>query len=186
MPRIIIDTDPGVDDAIALLMALASPAWQVDALTVVGGNVPLSRSRHNALALLEYVGRAEVPVFPGSSRPLQGKFPYAQHFHGRSGLSRRLPQPSTRPAAGNAVDFLAAQLRAHPGQIHLAALGPLTNLAHLERQHPGSLSHAASIAVMGGSRRLLGQARARGQVGHRRAQPDSHRARRYRIRGRRA
>lgn len=151
MPRIIIDTDPGVDDAIALLMALACPDWQVDALTVVGGNVPLSRGRHNALALLDYVGRADVPIFPGRSRPLQGRFPYARHFHGWSGLSYRLPAPRNRSAADNAVDFLSTQLRDHPGQIHIAALGPLTNLAHLERQHPGSLSRAASLVVMGGA-----------------------------------
>lgn len=151
MPRLIIDTDPGIDDAIAILMALASPAWQLAGLTVVGGNVPLARGRRNALALLEYAARPDVPVFRGSTRPLRGKFPYAQHFHGWSGLSRRLPTPQYRPAAARAVDFLAAQLQDHPGQIHLAALGPLTNLARLERQHPGILSQAASIAVMGGA-----------------------------------
>ena len=151
MPRLIIDTDPGVDDAIAILMALSSPFWQVAGLTVVGGNVPLARGVRNALALLEYAGRADVPVLPGCARPLRGKFPYAQHFHGWSGLSRRLPSPQSHPAAGNAVDFLAAQLQEYPGQIHLAALGPLTNLARLERQYPGSLSQAAAIAVMGGA-----------------------------------
>ena len=151
MPRLIIDTDPGIDDAIALLMALASPAWQLAGLTVVGGNVPLARGLRNALALLEYAARPDVPVFRGSPRPLRGKFPYAQHFHGWSGLSRRLPAPRTRPAAASAVAFLATQLQDHPGQIHLAALGPLTNLARLERQHPGILSQAAAITVMGGA-----------------------------------
>lgn len=151
MPRLIIDTDPGIDDAVAILMALASPAWQVAGLTVVGGNVPLARGIRNALALLEYAARPDIPVLPGSARPLRGKFPYAQHFHGWSGLSRRLPEPRTRPAAGRAVAFLAAQLQDYPGQIHLAALGPLTNLARLERQYPGILSQAASIAVMGGA-----------------------------------
>ena len=151
MPRLIIDTDPGVDDAIAILTALASPAGQVAGLTVVGGNVPLARGVRNALALLEYTGRADVPVLRGCARPLRGKFPYAQHFHGWSGLSRRLPAPQIHPAAGSAVDFLAAQLRDYPGQIHIAALGPLTNLARLERQYPDSLSQAAAIAVMGGA-----------------------------------
>ena len=149
--RIIVDTDPGVDDALALLLALAGPHWEVAGLTVVGGNVPLARGVRNALALLEYAGREDVPVFPGRSRPLRGKFPYAQHFHGWSGLSRRLPAPRRRPATISAVDFLAAQLRDYPGQIHLAALGPLTNLARLERQYPGSLAQAASIVVMGGA-----------------------------------
>ena len=151
MPRLIIDTDPGIDDAIAILMALASPAWQLAGLTVVGGNVPRARGRRNALALTEYAARPDVPVFRGSARPLRGKFPYAQHFHGWSGLSRRLPAPQTRPAAASAVAFLAAQLQDHPGQIHLAALGPLTNLARLERQYPGILSQAAAITVMGGA-----------------------------------
>lgn len=149
--KIIVDTDPGVDDAIALLLTLAGPPGDVAGLTVVGGNVPLARGVRNALALLEYAGREEVPVLPGSSRPLRGKFPYAQHFHGWSGLSRRLPEPRRRPAASSAVDFLAAQLRDYPGQIHLAALGPLTNLARLERQYPGSLAQAAAIVVMGGA-----------------------------------
>ena len=151
MPRLIIDTDPGVDDAIAILMALASPAWQIAGLTVVGGNVPLARGVRNALALTEYAGRTAVPVLRGCARPLRGKFPYSQHFHGWSGLSRRLPAPQSRPAAGSVVDFLATQLQDYPGQIHIAALGPLTNLARLERQHPGILSQAASIAVMGGA-----------------------------------
>lgn len=151
MPRLIIDTDPGIDDAIAILMALASPAWQLAGLTVVGGNVPLARGLRNSLALLEYAARPDVPVFPGSARPLRGKFPYAQHFHGWGGLSRRLPAPRYRPAAGRAVAFLAAQLQDYPGQVHLAALGPLTNLARLERQYPGILSQAAAITVMGGA-----------------------------------
>ena len=155
MARIIIDTDPGVDDAIAILMALACPALEVAGLTVVGGNVPQARGVRNALALLEYAGLGDVPVLRGSSRPLpgqgNGKFPYAHHFHGWSGLSRRLPEPGRRPAAGGAVDFLAAQLDAAPGQVHIAALGPLTNLARLERQRPGSLAQAASIVVMGGA-----------------------------------
>lgn len=149
--KIIGDTDPGVDDAIALLLVLARSDGEVAGLTVVGGNVPLARGVRNALALLEYAGREEVPVLRGSSRPLQGKFPYAQHFHGWSGLSRRLPAPRRRPAARGAIDFLADQLRAFPGQIHLAALGPLTNLARLERQYPGSLAQAAAIVVMGGA-----------------------------------
>ncbi len=155
MARIIIDTDPGVDDAIALLIALARPDWEVIGLTTVGGNVPLARGTRNALALLEYAGRPDVPVFRGNSRPLpgndNGKFPYARHFHGWSGLSCRLPEPRRRPEAVDAVDFLAAQLSSYPDQIHLVALGPLTNLARLERQCPGALAQAASLTVMGGA-----------------------------------
>ena len=151
MPRIIIDTDPGVDDAIAILMALAAPSVEVAGLTVVGGNVPHARCLRNALALVEYAGRDDIPVFRGSSRPLSGKFPYATGVHGRSGLSRPLPEPSARPQPDGAVDLLASQLSARPGEITLVALGPLTNLARLERQYPGVLSRTASLVVMGGA-----------------------------------
>ena len=151
MPRIIIDTDPGVDDAIAILMALAVPSVEVAGLTVVGGNVPHARGLRNALALLEYAGRSEIPVCRGSNRPLSGKFPYATHFHGNSGITRRLPKPATEPAPEPAVDFLAAQLAGHPGETTLVALGPLTNLARLERRRPGVLAQAASVVVMGGA-----------------------------------
>ena len=151
MPRIIVDTDPGVDDAIAILMALSAPAVEVSGLTVVGGNVPHARGLRNALALLEYVGRSETPVFRGGNRPLAGKFPYARHFHGSSGITRRLPAPVAQPSPERAVDFLAAQLVNQPGETTLVALGPLTNLARLERRHPGALSQAKSLVVMGGA-----------------------------------
>ncbi len=151
MPRIIIDTDPGVDDAIAILMALAVPSVEIAGVTVVGGNVPHARGLRNALALLDFVGRSDVPVHRGSSRPLAGRFASAQHFHGSSGLTRRLPEPVTKPAQERAVDFLAHQLSQHPGEIILVAIGPLTNLAQLERRHPGSLSRAASLVIMGGA-----------------------------------
>ena len=151
MPSIIIDTDPGVDDAIAILLALAAPAVELVGFTVVGGNVPHARGLRNALALLEYAGREDVPVFRGSSRPLAGKFPYAQQVHGWGGLSRPLPEPRLRPQDGGAVDYLASRLAARPGEITLVALGPLTNLARLERQQPGALSQAAALVVMGGA-----------------------------------
>lgn len=151
MPRIIIDTDPGVDDAIAILMALAAPSVEVAGLTVVGGNVPHARGLRNALALLDFVGRSDIPVHRGSSRPLAGRFASAQHFHGASGITRRLPQPVAQPAPEGAVDFLARELSQHPGEITLVAIGPLTNLARLERQKPGSLSQTAALVVMGGA-----------------------------------
>ena len=156
MPRIIIDTDPGVDDAVAILMALAAPSVEVAGLTVVGGNVPHARCLRNALALLEYTGRDDIPVFRGSSRPLSGKFPYGRRFHGWSGLSRRLPEPCRPAATGDAVSFLADQLEYYPGEITLVALGPLTNLARAERQRPGALARAASLVVMGGAVRCPG------------------------------
>ena len=149
--KVIIDTDPGVDDAIAILMALASPELDVLALTTVGGNVPLARTTRNALALLEYAGRTDVPVARGSARPTGGSFGYAYAVHGTSGLTRRLPRPKNRPIDLKAVDFLAARLRDLPGQITLIALGPLTNLAWLWLRHPGALEQTARLVVMGGA-----------------------------------
>ena len=97
--KVIIDTDPGVDDAIAILMALASPGVEVLALTTVGGNVPLARATRNALALLEYAGRSDVPVSRGSARATRRSFGYAYAVHGTSGLTRRLPRPKSRPSS---------------------------------------------------------------------------------------
>ena len=149
--RIIIDTDPGVDDAIAILMALAGPGLEVLGLTAVGGNVSLARATRNSLALLEYAGRTNVSVFRGAARPLRGRFPYSHHFHGASGLTRRLPQPRTAAAQEKAVDFLAGQLQRYPGQVTLVALGPLTNLARLRQREPAALSNLEALVVMGGA-----------------------------------
>ena len=149
--KVIIDTDPGVDDAIAILMALAWPRLEVLALTTVGGNVPLARTTRNALALLEYAGRTDVPVARGSARSTGWSFGYAYSVHGASGLTRRLPRPKTKPIDVRAVDFLAMQLRDLPGQITIIALGPLTNLAWLMLRHPGALEQIARLVVMGGA-----------------------------------
>ena len=149
--RLLIDTDPGVDDAIAILMALASPDVNVVGLTTVGGNVPLARSTRNALALLQAAGRGDVPVAKGAARPLRGRYTYAPHFHGPGGLSRRLPDPSAGPVAEGAVRFLHDQLTRRPGETMLVALGPLTNLARLARERPTALEQAKNIVVMGGA-----------------------------------
>jgi inosine-uridine nucleoside N-ribohydrolase len=156
--KIIIDTDPGVDDAIAILMALAYPKVEVLGLTVVGGNVSLARATRNTLALMEYASRQEVPVVRGAARPLRGKFPYSHYFHGTSGLSRRLPKPQISAVVTTAVDFLAKQIQGRPGEIILVALGPLTNLAQLHCRHPGVLQQAAALVVMGGAVNVLGNA----------------------------
>lgn len=149
--KVIIDTDPGVDDAIAILMALAWPNLELAGVTTVGGNVALARATRNALALLEYVGRQDVLVAQGAARPLRGSYGYSHSFHGRTGLSRRLPRPSNRPSDTNAVDFLGRMLLDQPGQYLLVALGPLTNLAQLMATYPNTLGQAASIVVMGGA-----------------------------------
>lgn len=147
---VIIDTDPGVDDAIALLMALACPMLDILGIAAVGGNVPLARATRNALALLEYAGRTDIPVFRGASRPLRGRFPYAREVHSPSGLTRRLSNPTVKPAEANAVRFMADTLSAAPGTITIIALGPLTNLARLLRRYPAAFRGIRSIVAMGG------------------------------------
>jgi inosine-uridine nucleoside N-ribohydrolase len=154
--KIIIDTDPGVDDAIAILMALACPDLEVLGLTTVGGNVSLARATRNALALLEYARRPEVPVARGSARPRRGRFPYSHYFHGPSGLSRRLPRPGASPIEAPAVEFLADQLQQNSGQITLVALGPLTNLARLLRRRSRALDKAQDLLAMGGAVNVAG------------------------------
>lgn len=148
--QLILDTDPGVDDAIAILLALAAPAETLG-LTTVGGNVPQARGRRNALALLYAAGRAGLPVAAGAGRPLAGRFRPAVRFHGPGGLSVRLPDSPVPPVAAPAVEFLNAQLTARPGQITLIALGPLTNLARLQQRHPAALGLARQIVAMGGA-----------------------------------
>ena len=149
--KLLIDTDPGVDDAVAIFMALAAPEVDLLGLTTVGGNVPLARSTRNALALLQAAGRSDIPVAKGASRPLRGRFRYAPQFHGPGGLSRRLPEPTVRPVADGAVRFLNDRLTRQPGKVILVALGPLTNIARLLWEYPAALEQAKNIVVMGGA-----------------------------------
>ncbi|MCH8207246.1 MAG: nucleoside hydrolase, partial [Chloroflexi bacterium] len=95
--KVIIDTDPGTDDAIALMMALQSPDLDVLALTTVGGNAALRHTTRNALRVLEYMGREDIPVLRGAARPLKGKFAYGYYYHGPAGLTVRLPLPAGQP-----------------------------------------------------------------------------------------
>ena len=149
--KLVIDTDPGVDDAIAILMALAAPEVEVVGLTSVGGNAPLARTTRNILALLQAANREDISVAKGASRPMQGKFKYAVQFHGPGGLSYRLPEPVIKPVDQGAVSFLDDLLTKESGEIVLVALGPLTNVARLLREHPYALEQAKNIVVMGGA-----------------------------------
>ena len=151
-PGVIIDTDPGTDDAIALLMALGCPGWDVVGLTTVGGNVRLARAIRNTLAILEYVGRTDIPVFRGSARPLLGRFEYAYDFHGPGGLANtRLPAQTTPLASVGAVEYLARQMTQADHQPSFVALGPLTNLARLLGSYPQVGLVMRPLVVMGGA-----------------------------------
>ncbi len=149
--RLILDTDPGVDDAVAILMALAAPQAEVVGLTTLGGNVPRARATRNALALLQAAGRSGIPVARGAARPLSGRYRPSVAFHGPGGLSVRLPEPSSATVRQGAVDFLSDSLASGSIAPTIIALGPLTNLSRLERKQPGILERSAGVVVMGGA-----------------------------------
>lgn len=157
---VILDTDPGVDDAVAILMALACREFNVIGLTTTAGNIPLARATRNALAILEHVGCPDIPVYKGAARPVRGRYAYARHVHSASGLTRRLPDPNIAPSRTPAVSFLAQSLLDNPGEITVIALGPLTNLARLLRRRPEALRAAKRMVVMGGAVNVPGNASA--------------------------
>jgi inosine-uridine nucleoside N-ribohydrolase len=146
---IVIDCDPGHDDAIAILLALASPEVELLAVTTVAGNQTLEKTTRNALKVLELAGRADVPVAAGADRPLRRELRTAAHVHGESGLDGPdLPEPTAAPVAAHAADLLAELLR--PGVV-LVPTGPLTNVALLLERHPGVTGRLERIAWMGGA-----------------------------------
>jgi inosine-uridine nucleoside N-ribohydrolase len=149
--KIILDTDPGHDDAIALLLALASPELEVLGVTTVSGNQTLEKTTGNALKILEFVERTDVPVHVGAARPLVRDQWAAAHVHGESGLDGPdLPKPRTKPRDGHAIDFIAAQVEEHDGVV-LVPVGPLTNVGLLLAKYPGIESRIARVVLMGGA-----------------------------------
>ena len=151
--RIIIDCDPGQDDALAILMALGSPEeLEVLAVTAVAGNVPLALTEKNARKILEVAGRQDIPVHAGCDRPLQRDPVSAEHVHGRTGLDgAELPEPAAPLAAGHAVDVIIGTLRAQPGRVTLCPIGPLTNIASAIVRAPDIVGHIDQIVLMGGT-----------------------------------
>ncbi len=151
---IIIDTDPSPDDAVAILMALASPEeLEVLAVTTVAGNVPLSLTSKNALKALELARRTETPVYAGASAPLVRKLVTAEHVHGRTGFDGyELPEPTTLLAAGFAPEVIVdLAMRRKPGEVTLCCLAPLTNIALALAKEPRLGSHVREIVLMGGA-----------------------------------
>ncbi|MCA0994696.1 nucleoside hydrolase [Alloyangia pacifica] len=151
--RIIIDTDPGQDDAIAILLALASPELEVLGLTAVAGNVPLALTSRNARMVLELAGRTDVPVYAGCDAPLSRPLVTAEHVHGKTGLDGPvLPEPQMALQEAHAVDFIIETLRREPaGSVTLCPLGPLTNIATAFRRAPDIISRVQEIVLMGGA-----------------------------------
>ena len=151
-----MDVDTGVDDALALLLALSSPEVELVGVSTVAGNVPLQRTTDNTLRLLQWAGRDDIPVYAGAERPLVRDAVAADDVHGATGLgAAQLPEARTSPA-GNGVEFLLSTLQARPGEVTLVAIGPLTNLARAEAQVPGVLRQARQVVIMGGAMRVPG------------------------------
>jgi len=146
---IVIDCDPGHDDAIAILLALASPEVELRAVTTVAGNQTLDKTTRNALKVLELAGRTDVPVAAGAERPLERPLRTAAHVHGESGLDGpALPEPAALPLDMHAADLLAELIE--PGVV-LVPTGPLTNVALLLRRHPDVRDRLDRIVWMGGA-----------------------------------
>jgi purine nucleosidase len=150
--KIIIDTDPG-QDAVAILVALASPEeLDVLGITCVAGNVPLDLTSRNARIVCELAGKRDVKVFAGCDRPLGRELVTAEHVHGKTGLDGPdLPEPTMPMAEGHAVDFIIDTLRDNaPGTVTLCPLGPLTNIATALQKAPDIADRIAKIVLMGG------------------------------------
>lgn len=154
---LVIDTDPGVDDAIALMMALAHPETRVRAITTVAGNVDLEQVTRNAATICAVMAAADVPIHAGASKPLVGEHRGAAHYHGPDGLGDAgWPPAGERSASRPASEVLADLPREEPGTLTLLALGPLTNLAHAFARAPESARLWKRVVVMGGTIRGQG------------------------------
>ena len=151
--KIIIDTDPGQDDAVAILLALASPELEVLGITCVAGNVPLALTTKNARIVCELAGRRDVKIFAGCDRPLLRPLVTAEYVHGKTGLDGiALPEPTMALQDQHAVDFIIDTLRHEvPGTVTLCPLGPLTNIATAFRRAPEIISKVEQIVLMGGA-----------------------------------
>ena len=150
--KIIIDTDPGQDDAVAILLALASPELDVLGITAVAGNVPLKLTEKNARKICELAGKSETKVFSGAIRPMVRPLVTAEEVHGKTGLDGPdLPEPKMPLQKQHAVDFIVETLLAHePGTVTLCPLGPLTNIALALNRAPEIAGRIREIVLMGG------------------------------------
>ena len=150
---LIIDTDPGQDDAVAILLALASPEIDLLGITTVAGNVPLALTQENARKICDLAGRTDMQVFAGLDRPLVRPLVTAEHVHGRTGLDGPvLPDPETPLQEKHAVDYIIDTLRREPaGSVTLAPIGPLSNIAMAMQRAPDIIPRIRQIILMGGA-----------------------------------
>lgn len=153
MRSVIVDTDPGTDDALALMMALNSPDLLVEGITTVGGNAALPETTENALRLVEHLEgkNSSKRIAVGADSPLHGSFTHAYHVHGSQGLGISLPASMLKPHALNAVEFIHHCISRSPGRIAVIAIGPLTNVAAALHKHPDIVNAVSEVVVMGGA-----------------------------------
>jgi purine nucleosidase len=150
--RIILDVDPGIDDALAMFLAMRSDELKIEAITVVSGNVLVDLGAENALKLVELAGRADLLVAKGAKYPLQKKLITAEAVHGEDGLGvKKLPAPTKKLDPRHAVDVILDIVSRNPGQITLVPVGPLTNIALAFLKAPEIRSQIPEIVLMGGS-----------------------------------
>lgn len=151
--KLIIDTDPGIDDSMAIFFALSSPELEVIGLTTVFGNVHVDLAATNALRLLEIAGRTDIPVARGAANPLAGNYADPPTMiHGDDGQGNtHLPPPSTTPIEQSSAQFIVEQVMAAPGEITLVPIGPLTNIALALRLEPRIVQNVKQVVLMGGN-----------------------------------
>jgi inosine-uridine nucleoside N-ribohydrolase len=150
--KVIIDTDPGVDDALALLLAMRSPELQILGITAVAGNVPLEFTLPNALRMVEIAGRKDIPVASGAKGPLVRRLVTAAYAHGENGLGGAVfPEPKLKPITEPAAQFICDTVRKHAGDITLVTLGPLTNVAAALNSDEQLAKIVSRLVMMGGS-----------------------------------
>lgn len=151
--KIILDCDPGVDDAVAILLALASPQEiELLAVTTVAGNVPLERTAYNARRILTLAGREDIPVYAGCSRPMLEAKGWESKVHGSDGLGNvALPQPGFALQAQHAVDYIIHTVHAEPGEVTLCPIGPMTNIALAIIKDPSIVPKIKQLVFMGGA-----------------------------------
>jgi pyrimidine-specific ribonucleoside hydrolase len=150
--RVIIDTDPGVDDAFALLLAMRSPELKIEAITPVAGNVPLELTLPNALRMVEIAGRTDIPVAAGARTPLVRRLVTAAYAHGENGLGGAVfPEPKTKPVSEPAAELIRQIIRKYPGEVTLITLGPLTNIAAALSSDSELAAKVKGLVMMGGS-----------------------------------
>ena len=155
--RILIDADPGIDDACAILLALASPELTLEGISIVHGNCSVEQGTINGLSVLELANASHIPVAKGCENPLVQPSLLAPETHGNTGLGyAELPGPRSRPIVQYGCDFLIEKILSSPGEITLVAIGPLTNLALAIRQEPRIVQSIKELVIMGGAIRHEG------------------------------